>query len=68
VLVRFSLDWVTFNDGAENENVAEALAVCAGCDVRAECLAAALADPNLVGVWGGTTSRERRELRVEGVA
>ena len=37
--------------------------LCADCAVRQECLEAALADPELVGLWGGTTERERRELR-----
>jgi WhiB family redox-sensing transcriptional regulator len=37
--------------------------ICAGCAVREKCLEAALADPDLVGLWGGTTERERREMR-----
>ena len=41
----------------KDETVAEALAVCAGCDVRAECLTDALKDPSLMGVWNGTTTR-----------
>ena len=40
-----------------------AKAVCAGCTVREPCLAYALTDPQLVGVWGGTTDKERRLLR-----
>jgi hypothetical protein len=40
-----------------------AKAVCAACVVRGECLAYALADPDLVGVWGGTSHAERRALR-----
>jgi hypothetical protein len=43
---------------AENENVAEALAVCAGCDVRAD----ALEESQLARRVG------RHELRAEGVA
>ena len=31
--------------------------------VRRECLEAALADPELIGLWGGTTEAERREIR-----
>jgi WhiB family redox-sensing transcriptional regulator len=51
----------------ENDVTTEAaLRVCAGCPVREPCLAAALKDPNLLGVWGGLTTRERRELRAEG--
>ena len=37
--------------------------VCAACPVRAECLAEALAGDIRFGVWGGTSERERRQLR-----
>ena len=42
---------------------APAKAVCSGCPVRVECLAYALAEPQLQGVWGGTSDTERRALR-----
>jgi WhiB family redox-sensing transcriptional regulator len=45
------------------EPVARAKAVCAACEVQAECLAYALADPELAGVWGGTSAQQRRALR-----
>ena len=44
------------------EDVARALAVCAGCDVRETCLAQALGRRELTGIWGGTTERERRQV------
>ena len=37
--------------------------VCEECEVRAECLETALADSELVGLWGGTIDRERRQMR-----
>jgi WhiB family redox-sensing transcriptional regulator len=39
-----------------------AKALCAGCPVRAECLEFCLADADAFrfGVWGGTSSRDRR--------
>lgn len=40
-----------------------AKAVCAGCPVRAECLAFALEHDERFGVWGGLSERERRVLR-----
>lgn len=43
--------------------VAVARRICAGCPVRAECLADALGDAERHGVWGGTSARERRGLR-----
>ena len=46
--------------GAPNR---DAKRVCGGCEVRAECLAYALAHRERFGVWGGTTERERRRMR-----
>ena len=40
-----------------------AKAICRRCDIRAACLADALADPELEGVWGGTSLRERQTMR-----
>jgi WhiB family redox-sensing transcriptional regulator len=37
--------------------------LCEDCSVRQECLDTALADPDLVGLWAGTTERERRAMR-----
>jgi WhiB family redox-sensing transcriptional regulator len=39
----------------------DAKAVCQGCPVSAECLDYALADPHLVGVWGGTSDLQRKQ-------
>ena len=38
----------------------EALAACAGCRVRRECLTEALTNREAYGVWGGTTEQDRR--------
>jgi len=43
-------------------------AVCTSCPVPGEFLAYALADKDLVGMWVGTTERERLELRRRKVA
>ncbi len=42
-----------------------ARAHCAECKVRPECLAFAMNDPDARawGIWGGTSPRERRQLR-----
>jgi WhiB family redox-sensing transcriptional regulator len=42
---------------------AKARAICSICPVRRPCLEHALADAELVGVWAGTTERERRGMR-----
>jgi WhiB family redox-sensing transcriptional regulator len=37
--------------------------ICQACTVTAECLAWALEHDQRFGVWGGTTERERRDMR-----
>jgi len=51
-------------DGVEEPNYpsAEALRYCNPCPVRPECLALALA-LGLLGVWGGTSTHQRDQLR-----
>jgi WhiB family redox-sensing transcriptional regulator len=41
----------------------EAKKVCAGCEVRGECLEYALAHDERFGIWGGLSERERRKLK-----
>ncbi|WP_448061601.1 WhiB family transcriptional regulator [Cellulomonas hominis] len=41
----------------------EAKKVCAGCDVRGECLEYALANDERFGIWGGLSERERRKIK-----
>ena len=48
----------------DRHGIAAAKAICHRCPVAAECLAEALADPSIVGVWGGTSEAERAKLRV----
>jgi WhiB family redox-sensing transcriptional regulator len=38
-------------------------AICELCPVLAECRAYALARPALMGIWGGTSDRERMRMR-----
>lgn len=42
---------------------ARALAICAGCPVRAACLSHAAYAPERYGVWGGTTDEQRNTGR-----
>lgn len=49
---------VFFDESMEDE----AVRCCAGCAVRATCLAYALATGEPDGVWGGMTARRRRRL------
>lgn len=41
----------------------KAKAICFRCPVQRECLAYAVADKSLVGIWGGTVERERARIR-----
>ena len=41
----------------------EAKRICAGCDVKAQCLEYALANDERFGIWGGLSERERRKLK-----
>ena len=45
------------------QQIKEARAVCAGCEVRSECLEEAMASGTRFGLWGGLTTQERRKLR-----
>lgn len=45
------------------ESTDEAKAVCQGCDIREQCLEFALANGENFGIWGGTSERQRREIR-----
>jgi len=45
------------------EHTEAARRVCRGCAVIDDCLRVALADPTLVGVWGGTSEAQRVGLR-----
>lgn len=40
----------------------EAKSTCRRCEVRAECLDAALANDERFGIWGGNSERDRRKL------
>lgn len=41
----------------------DVIKVCRTCPVRRECLDFAMADRRLPGVWGGTTTMQRQQIR-----
>lgn len=41
-------------------STAEARSICAGCPVSTQCLDYALHNRLLIGIWAGTSGRERR--------
>lgn len=42
--------------------IAAAVEVCSGCEVRTQCLRFALDQRLNTGIWGGTTSDQRAQL------
>jgi WhiB family transcriptional regulator, redox-sensing transcriptional regulator len=53
------------------DQAASAIAICAGCPVRADCLELSLRHPfdiGAYGVWGGLVEGERRALRRQWLA
>lgn len=44
---------------------APAKRICAACPVRAECLSYAVDRYMTHGIWGGTSERERRQIRAD---
>lgn len=61
---RPDLDWFP----GRGERMNEQRQVCAGCPVRRQCLDEALSMPfgEDLGIWGGLSIRERRQLRKGG--
>ena len=49
--------------GPGQTQIASAKAVCAGCQVRPDCLRFALRSGQEFGVWGGTSEDERLAMR-----
>lgn len=43
----------------------QAKAICKGCELRQVCLEYAVEDPQIVGIWGGTSATERAQIRVK---
>jgi len=57
---------IWFPNGASGpalEQIAQAKAICASCEVCEQCLEWALATHQDAGIWGGLTEDERRALR-----
>jgi len=50
------------SSGRSLAQVAEAKAICAGCQVRRDCLSFALRTHQVYGVWGGLSEQERYPL------
>jgi WhiB family redox-sensing transcriptional regulator len=54
--------WFTKNDEPSYDEKNLLQRICAGCEVRNQCLEYSLKH-NVMGYWAGTTPRERQRLR-----
>ena len=57
----YDLDFIDAE--ASIPGTAAALQICGRCSVREACLDYALADPSLVGIWGGMDTQARKARR-----
>lgn len=53
----------TRNSSLSSQKGREAIKICNTCPYISECLNYAIFRPDLVGVWGGTTSQDRERIR-----
>jgi len=51
------------SSGPGERQIAKAKMICAGCQVRRECLDYALTHGQVYGIWGGTTPEDRQRDR-----
>jgi WhiB family redox-sensing transcriptional regulator len=42
-----------------------AYSICSRCNVKTECLNYAVERPEIMGIWGGTSHRQRRKIRMQ---
>ncbi len=56
-------DTMFFLAGDDFEGMKKAKEVCAACPVQEQCLEFAVLTNQSLGIWGGTTPNERRQIR-----
>ena len=52
-----------FSDNLDDPMRTEAKKACAACYVREQCLEYALAQPSIMGIFAGTSERDRQMIR-----
>lgn len=57
--------WFVNTSQGRSREVVNVKKLCQSCPVQKQCLTYALGNPELVGIWGGLTSRERSRLRAK---
>lgn len=54
-----------FDEHHESSHKKLAISICHTCKHQVECAAYAIVRPDIVGIWGGTTSSDRKRIRKE---
>lgn len=54
-----------FKHHTENKQVKIAKKICGDCEHEIDCAAYAILRPYLEGIWGGTTTQDRKRIRKE---
>lgn len=62
-LGRPTQDWFPETAGVRGPTNQAAIELCRTCTVSVQCLQAALDTPEIHGIWGGATERQRRGMR-----
>ena len=52
--------------GGENFQFRIAKKFCSQSPVQKECATYAISEPELLGIWGGTTYKDRQKIRAQG--
>ncbi|PSK80458.1 transcription factor WhiB [Murinocardiopsis flavida] len=60
--------WHPVREYRQDPTTTAALETCRACPVAAACLDYALARPWISGIWGATTTRQRRTMRAAAAA
>ncbi len=58
----FAVFFMEYDQGIQNDPAKQ---LCAVCPVAEDCREYAIGEPDLYGVWGGLTRRQRREIRLQ---
>jgi len=54
---------IFFPASIDRAGIARAKAICDTCNFIEECLSSVIWEPNVEGIWGGTTPRQRETMR-----
>jgi WhiB family redox-sensing transcriptional regulator len=62
-LCKYTDPEIFFPTTSNNGSTKVAINICNSCDHQVKCAAYALIRPDLIGIWGGLTSDQRRKMR-----